>query len=154
MKLRLLILLVCLVALATTGLAQKKGKQKTESKNAASAPAQVEQVKPTSATPPADIIALKPEESAAAIQAFTLVQQLVKKLGEEMDLMLEAPIEKATEVVARAQNTSLRLKIAQLEFNKVKDTHKSTYQCPDCDYTTDGKALQRAKPQLSQAKPQ
>jgi hypothetical protein len=146
-KLKLTLLFICLTfAFVTSGYAQTALTPKAQQKKDT-----VKPVTPASSTPTSDVFPLKADESNAVIQASLPVQQLIKKLNESWQEVLEAPIEKATEVVAKAQNISLRLRIAEMEFNKLKDQHRQAYGCQDCEYSEGAKSLQRLKPQLSQA---
>jgi hypothetical protein len=152
MKLRFTMILLCLTfAFATSGYAQTASPAKNKEPQKKEA---VNPIAPASIAPAIDVFPLKTEESTAVIQASLPVQQLIKKLNESWQEVLEAPIEKATEVVAKAQNISLRLRIAEMEFNKLKEQHRQAYGCSDCEYTDGAKSLQRLKPQLSQANKQ
>ena len=120
--------LLC-VSLLSPGRADDKGKPP-------GAPATTAQPKP---------VALTEEETREALQAAGPVQSLQGELQQRWLDILQSPLEKAVEVVAKAQLTYQRLQTAQSQLDRVRERTGFKHSCPDCEFSADFKTMTPAK---------
>ena len=86
-------------------------------------------------------VPLTEEEIREALQAAGPVQSLQGELQQRWLDILQAPLEKAVEVVAKAQLTYQRLQTAQSQFDRVRERTGLKHSCPDCDFSADFKTM-------------
>ena len=86
-------------------------------------------------------VPLTEEERREAQQAAGPVQSLQGELQQRWLDILQAPLEKAVEVVAKAQLTYQRLQTAQSQFDRVRERTGFKHSCPDCDFSADFKTM-------------
>ena len=103
----------------------------------------------SAATDQPKAIPLTEEEIREALQAAGPVQSLQGELQQRWLDILQAPLEKAVEVVAKAQLTYQRLQTAQSQFDRVRERTGLKHRCPDCDFSADFKTMM--PPKASQA---
>ena len=103
----------------------------------------------SAATDQPKAVPLMEEEIREALQAAGPVQSLQGELQQRWLDVLQAPLEKAVEVVAKAQLTYQRLQTAQSQFDRVRERTGLKHSCPDCDFSADFKTMM--PPKASQA---
>ena len=95
----------------------------------------------SAATTQSKAVVLTDEEVKEVQQAAGAVQSLQSELQQRWLDVLQAPLEKAVEVVAKAQLTYQRLQTAQSQFDRVRERTGLKHGCPDCDFTSDFKSM-------------
>ena len=90
-------------------------------------------------------VSLTEEETREALRAAGPVQSLQGDLQQRWLDILQAPLEKAVEVVAKAQLTYQRLQIAQSQFDRVRERTGLKHSCRDCDFSADFKTMMPPK---------
>jgi PBP1b-binding outer membrane lipoprotein LpoB len=121
------LILFCLFCLSTAPTTPAVGQNKTPE-----VPTAPGQTKP---------VLLTPQETNEALQAAGSVQALERELQQRWLDVLQAPLEKAIEVVAKAQLTYQRLQTAQSHLDRARERSATKHACPDCDFSADFKTL-------------
>jgi hypothetical protein len=101
------------------------------------------EVKAQTGTKASSAIALNELEQREAEGATRAVASADAELQQRWVDVLNAPLEKAVEVVAAAKLAFKDLQLARLQREKVLSKHQSSHACGECQYSKDGKSLVR-----------